>query len=104
MIKKQKQYREFKEYLLDKLKDPERALAYLNAAFDDEDERVFLLALKNVLEAQGGDMSAIAEEAQLSRQSLHKILSKNGNPKLTSLRSVLHALGYDLAIQPYKNR
>jgi probable addiction module antidote protein len=71
---------------------------------DDEDERVFLLALKNVLEAQGGDMTAVAKEAQLTRQSLHKILSKKGNPRLTSLRSVLHVLGYDLAIRSFKNR
>jgi len=104
MIKKQPEYREFKEYLLEKLKNPERAFAYLNAAFDDEDERVFLLALKNVLEAQGGDMTAVAKEAQLTRQSLHKILSKKGNPRLTSLRSVLHVLGYDLAIRSFKNR
>ena len=103
MIKKQ-QYREFKEYLLEKLKDPERALAYLNAAFDDEDERVFLLALKNVIQAQGEEITAIADETQLTRQSLYKILSKNGNPKLTNLRSILHALGYDLAIQPLRNR
>lgn len=53
MTKKQPQYREFKEYLLEKLKDPERALTYLNAALDDEDKRVFLLALRNVLQAQG---------------------------------------------------
>ena len=104
MIKKQPEYREFKEYLLEKLKDPERALAYLNAAFDDEDERVFLLALKNVLQAQGEDMTAVAQEAQLTRQSLYKILSKSGNPKLTSLRSILHVLEYDLAIQPFKGR
>jgi len=102
MTKKQHKYREFKDYLLEKLKDPQRALEYLNAAFDDEDERVFLLALKNVLQAQGGDITAVAEEAKLSRQSLYKILSKKGNPKLNSLRSILHAIGYDLAIQPFK--
>ena len=104
MTKKEPKYREFKDYLFEKLKDPERAFAYLNEAFDDEDERVFLLALKNVLQAQGGDMTVVAEQAHLTRQSLHKILSENGNPRLTSLRSVLHVLGYDLAIRPFKNR
>ena len=62
MTKKQPHYREFKEFLFEKLKDPESALAYLNAAFDDEDEQVFLVALKNVLQAQGGDMAVVAEE------------------------------------------
>jgi len=104
MTKKEPQYREFKDYLLEKLKDPEHAFAYLNTAFDDEDDRVFLLALKNVLQAQGGDMTAVAEQAHITRQSLHKILSEQGNPRLTSLRSILHVLGYDLAIRPFKSR
>lgn len=95
-------YREFKDYLLEKLKNPEEALAYLNEALLDEDQRMFLLALKNVLEAQGGDMTAVAEEANLSRQNLYKVLSEKGNPQLKSLRPILHALGYELAIQPMK--
>ena len=104
MIKNQAKYRDYEEYLVEKLKDPEAALAYLNAAFDDEDERVFLLALRHVLQAQDGDITAVAQEAQITRQSLHKILSEKGNPKLTSLRSILHVLGYDLAIQEFKSR
>lgn len=95
-------YREFKEYLLEKLKDPETALAYLNEASLDDDQRVFLLALKNVLEAHGGDMAAVAEEARLSRQSLYKVLSAKGNPQLNNLRSILHTLGFEIAIQQSK--
>jgi len=48
-----KKLRDYKEFLLDQLKDPQLALAYLNEAFLDEDQRVFLLALKNVLATQG---------------------------------------------------
>jgi probable addiction module antidote protein len=95
-------YREFNDYLIEQLKDPELALAYLNEASLEEDQRIFLLALKNVLEAQGGDMAAVAEEASLSRQNLYKVLSEKGNPQLNSLRSILHALGYELAVQPAK--
>lgn len=99
-----KNYREYNELLLEQLQDPELVLLYLNEAFHDEDQRVFLLALKNVLEAQGGDMTAVAQEANLSRQNLYKVLSAKGNPTLTSLRSVLHTLGFELAIQPFKNK
>jgi probable addiction module antidote protein len=95
-------HRDFKEYLLEKLKDPELAQAYLNEAFGDEDQRVFLLALKNVLEAQGEDMTSVAEAANVSRQNMYKVLSKKGNPQLSSLRSILHAIGFELAIQPSK--
>ena len=97
-----KKHKDFQEYLLNSLQNPKDALAYLNEALMDEDQRVFLLALKDVLEAQNGDMSALAREAQLNRENLYRMLSTRGNPKLTSLRSVLHVLGLELAIQPYK--
>ena len=46
-----KRHKDFQEYLLQALQNPKTALAYLNEALLDEDQRVFLLALKNVLEA-----------------------------------------------------
>ena len=35
----------YRESLLDSLKDPDEAAQYLNACLEDEDERVFLVAL-----------------------------------------------------------
>lgn len=46
-----KRYRNYEEGLYKSLRDPKKAIAYLNAALMDEDERVFLLALKDVLKA-----------------------------------------------------
>lgn len=99
---KKRKYIDYQEYLIESLRNPQEAHAYLNAALMDEDPRVFLLALKNVLEAQDRDMTSLADEANLNRENLYRMLSKKGNPKLTSLRSVLHVLGLELAIQPYK--
>lgn len=101
---KKRKHQDFKEFLLKKLQDPELALAYLNEACADEDPRIFLVALKNVLEAHNGDMTAIAAAAQLSRQSLYRILSEKGNPRVGNLRSVLHVLGLEIAVQPARNR
>lgn len=95
-----KKFINYQEELIEALKDPEEAIAYLNAALMDEDERVFLLALKNVLEAQGGNISSLAKETQLNRENLYRMLSKNGNPKLTSIKSVLNTLDLELAVQP----
>jgi len=47
-----KQYRTYQESLYEGLQDPQEAIAYLNAALIDEDQRVFLLALEDVLIAQ----------------------------------------------------
>ncbi|HLB94203.1 MAG TPA: hypothetical protein VJJ81_03060 [Candidatus Babeliales bacterium] len=93
-------HRDYREYLLRRLQDePEFARMYLNEALADDDQRVFLLALKNVLEAYNDNMSAVAREAKLSRRNLYGILSERGNPKLTSVRSLLHVLGLKLAVQ-----
>jgi DNA-binding phage protein len=51
MSKINKRFRDYHQDLLVELQDPSEALAYLNAALMDDDERVFLLALKNVVEA-----------------------------------------------------
>lgn len=93
---------DYQEEHIKALQDPEEALAYLNAALADEDPRIFLLAIKEVLEAQGGSMAEVAKEAQLNRENLYRMLSLKGNPKLTSIIPLLNALGLQLAIQPYK--
>ncbi len=48
-----RKFRDYQEKLIKDLQDPEKAQAYLNETLIDEDPRVFLLALKNVHEAQG---------------------------------------------------
>lgn len=92
--------KDYQEYLLNKLQDEEFAAAYLNEALKDEDPRMFLLALKNVIDAQKEDISALAEESNLTRMSIYRILSKKGNPKLTSIMSLLSAIGLQLSVNP----
>lgn len=86
-------HRDYEESLFESLKDPREAIAYLNAALLDEDQRVFLLALKDVLTAQDIDVTEFAREAQLTRQNIYRMLSKKGNPRWDSLSSLLDALG-----------
>ncbi len=43
----------YQESLLASLRDPQEAAEYLNAALEESDERVFLLALNNVAQANG---------------------------------------------------
>lgn len=97
-----RKFRDYQEKLLQDLQDPELATAYLNVALTDEDPRVFLIALKNVYEAQGGEMTSLAKKTNISRENLYRILSKKGNPKLTNIISLLNAVGFSLAVQPSK--
>jgi probable addiction module antidote protein len=83
--------------LIENLRDAGEAEEYLNAALEEGDPELFLLALRNVAEAQGG-VAQLAEKAKLNRESLYKILSERGNPELKSLDALLHALGFRLAV------
>ncbi|MEP7338135.1 MAG: transcriptional regulator [Acidobacteriota bacterium] len=42
----------YQEFLLERLRDPAKAIAYLNAAIEEGDDDVFLLALRNVAESR----------------------------------------------------
>ena len=94
-----KKTKNYEESLLEILKDPEEALAYLNAALTDEDQEVFLLALQYVLKAQGVDISAFAEEAQITRQNIYRMLSKKGNPRWHNFRSIIDAMGLQFRLE-----
>lgn len=89
--------RPYKESLLEDLKDPGEAAAYLTAALEDDSPDIFLLALRDVAEAHG--MKRLAEGTQLNRESMYRMLSDQGNPQLSSLTAVLQQLGLRLSIQ-----
>jgi probable addiction module antidote protein len=87
----------YDELLIEMLKDEDRALAYLNAALDEPDPRLFLIALRNVTQAQGG-VGKIAKLSGLNRESLYRALSQKGNPGVQTLAAILGALGARLAV------
>lgn len=89
----------YRALLHERLKSPEEAAAYLNAALEDEDPGVFLVALRDIAEANGG-MTHLAREAHLNRETLYRTLSKKGNPTLTNLRSLLCTIGLEISINP----
>ena len=86
-------------FLLEELRDPELAAEYLTAAIEDGSTELFLIALRNVAEANGG-VGAIAEATRLNRQSLYRTLSHEGNPTLSSLLPVLRAVELNLSFTP----
>jgi probable addiction module antidote protein len=95
--------RKYQDYLIEQLKDHDEAVAYLNAALeeslkgDEESQHLFLLALRNVAEAQGG-IANLAKKAHVGRESLYKTLSGNGNPKWHTLVTLCVAMGLNLRL------
>jgi probable addiction module antidote protein len=89
--------------LRDTLADRDEAVAYLNAALEEslkgneESQHLFLIALRNVPEAQGG-IGALAKKAHVGRESLYKTLSGTGNPKWHTLVSLCVAMRLNLRL------
>ena len=79
------------------LLDPNEAAAYLNAALEENDQEVFLLALRDIAEARG--FSQVSKETMLNRENLYRMLSTSGNPQLSSLNSLLRSIGLRLAVE-----
>lgn len=86
--------------LHERLQDPAYASEYLQAALEDDEEgsdAVFLLALRDV--ARANRMAYVAEATGLNRESLYRMLSRRGNPGISSLKAVLSAVGLRLSVE-----
>jgi probable addiction module antidote protein len=94
----------YNEWLIEKLKDHQLAVEYLNDALkesmegDPESLELLLMALKNVIYAQGG-VAKIAKKAGLGRESLYKTVSEKGNPEFKTIAALTHALGLELTFR-----
>lgn len=75
-------------------KAPDRAMKYLNScvqvAFEENDSELVLSALSVIAKAYG--MTRLAKKSHLQRESLHRMLSKRGNPEWNSIFRVFKAL------------
>jgi probable addiction module antidote protein len=78
--------------------DDEAAAIFLEDAMESGDARVIAAAIGDVAKARG--MTALAKEVGMSRESLYRALSNDGNPQLSTVLKVLEAMGLKLSIEP----
>ncbi len=80
----------------EQLRTPEEMAAYLDAwlAEAPDDASGIARALGDIARAKG--MTQVARDAGLSRESLYKALSENGNPSFATVLKVAMALGLRL--------
>ena|SRR5436305_1563601 len=83
----------------EQLRTPEEMAAYLDAWFEEapDDAAGIARALGDIARARG--MTQVARDAGLSRESLYKALSENGNPSFATVLKVARALGVRLHAQ-----
>lgn len=88
----------YEETLLPMLKDPVEAAAYIEAVMELDDPAALLVALRHVAKAHG--MAEVARRAAVGDKMLFKALSAEGNPTLSTVHKVLHAVGLRLSVAP----
>ena len=82
-----------------KFLDSEEAVSeYINAALEEDDPDVFLMALANVIKARG--VAKIAAEAGLGRESLYKTLAPGARPRYDTVLKLTRAVGVKLTMTP----
>jgi len=86
----------FHQIISNDLRDPEFVAIYLEECLA-ADMSSFRVGLREVVRANGG-MSQLAEKTGLSRESLYRTLSEQGNPEFRTIQLILAALGLRIAI------
>jgi len=80
------------------LETEEDIAAYLDAVLEDNDPQLLNIALGDIARARG--MSEVARQAGVSRESLYRSLSVDGNPSAATLLKIVNALGIQLRATP----
>jgi probable addiction module antidote protein len=82
-------------------KHPKEIKQYLEVALEeyqkDGNEKVFLASLAVIAKVKGR-FSKVSKETGLNREHLYRALSKEGDPKFSTVMQVLHSLGLSLKV------
>lgn len=79
------------------LDDAKSQEALIKDAFKSGDPRYISHALGIIGRSRG--MTQLSRDAGISRRALYKALSKDGDPRLSTLTSVLSALGVKISVK-----
>ena len=79
------------------LTDSDSQTELLTDAFESGDATYIAVALGVVARARG--MTDVSRQAGVTREALYKALSKEGDPRLSTLIGVIKALGLRISIQ-----
>lgn len=84
--------------VVEHLKTEEDMVLYFEACLEEGDSQLIAHALGDIARARG--MTQVAKDSGLSRESLYKALSGEGNPSFDTILRVTRALGLQLHATP----
>jgi len=89
----------YKETLIEELKKPKAAVAYLSGLLEQGDHKSLMLGIKDVAMARGG-VAKMAESTGISRTYLYDLLAGRVDLRLTTFTKLLKAVGGKLILKP----
>lgn len=89
----------YQEYLIQSLKNPVEAAAYIEAILEEKDPEPELLrlALRDIAEALG-ELTMPSEQVKIHQEKLDELLTQRGSNAIYSLEAWLNALGLKLTV------
>lgn len=99
---KTKKMTSFEADLMEKLRDPEFASAYIMSAIIDNDMNFLPVALGDVAKAHG--VSKLAEETGINRRTLYKVFDEKGHPSFDLVTQIVESLGMEIQVRPKKKK
>lgn len=94
-------HKSYKSYLIESLKDPAEAAAYLDAVLEDGNLEYIVLALKNVAEARRNRVDR-SNEPDPVWETCYRLLDQGKTPELLSVLALLNELGLKLSVTAKK--
>ena len=89
--------RSYHTYLIESLKDPAEAAAYLDAVLEDGEIELMLLALKNVAEARR-EIVNTKDSPNTGWETCYQLVSRGEIPDIYLISTLLNDLGLKLSI------
>ena len=98
--------RNYEDFLIESLKDPAEAAAYLTAHLEDSEgytDEAFQLALRHVAKAYG--IEEVAKKSDITEE-MFKTFSSSGNPefKMSDFRKILDIMGLKITVETKKKK
>ena len=89
----------YREFLIERLKDPEHSAGFIEAILEEPDPEPELLrnALRKVVEARA-KMNKLSKEVKQQHDRLDKMLTKSGCTEIFSFVEFLDMLGFKVAV------
>lgn len=90
-------HKSYYSYLIESLKDPAEAAAYLDAVLEDGNLEEILLALKNVAEAHR-NLTDTSNPTDSGWENCYQLLVQGKTPELPAIAALLSKFGLKLSV------